>query len=162
MLNEESGQLNIYGNLLETLVKPDHAYRTVLQTVDFKSFCKPLETAFKCILLQQWEDLSDRQMERFLQENNAAKLFCGFGLLDQTPDHSFFGRVRDRVGIDKMVELFNRITKQLKSQNVVSEAFTFVDSTSVISKLSIWKERQNIAREIPSKIKSNTKKYLLS
>ena len=43
-----------------------------------------------------------------------------------------------------MVELFNKITEQLKSQNVVSEAFTFVDSTSAISKLSIWKERDKI------------------
>ena len=53
----------------------------------------------------------------------------------QTPDHSFCRRVRDRVGADKMVEHFNQITEQLKSQNVGSEAFTSVDSTSIFKVL---------------------------
>jgi hypothetical protein len=45
---------------------------------------------FRCLLLQYVEDLSDRQMERCLAENLAAKLFCGFELMDQTPDFSYF------------------------------------------------------------------------
>ena len=89
MLNLDNGQIDMYDSLLDNLVDKEHPYREILKIVDFKSFCKPLykgysddgfkgypvETAFKCILLQQWEDLSDRKMERFLQENNAAKLF---------------------------------------------------------------------------------------
>ena len=39
------------------------------------------------------EDLSDRELERFLQENLAGKYFCGFSLEDDTPDHSYFGYV---------------------------------------------------------------------
>jgi hypothetical protein len=32
------------------------------------------------------EDLSDRELARFLQENTAGKWFCGFGLCEATPD----------------------------------------------------------------------------
>ena len=36
------------------------------------------------------EDLSDRELERYLSDSNAAKWFCEFGLMEKTPDHSFF------------------------------------------------------------------------
>ena len=42
---------------------------------------------FKCLLLQFFEDLSDRELERYLNENNAGKWFCEFGLSEPTPDH---------------------------------------------------------------------------
>jgi hypothetical protein len=44
--------------------------------------------------LQHLEDLSDRELERYLSENVAAKWFCGFGLSDATPDHTVFTAVR--------------------------------------------------------------------
>ena len=48
----------------------------------------------KMLILQFIEDLSDRELARFLAENNiaennGAKLFCNFSLTDKTPDHSF-------------------------------------------------------------------------
>lgn len=49
---------------------------------------------FKCLLLQFLEDLSDRELERYLQENVASKWFCGFELTEVTPDHTVFSRVR--------------------------------------------------------------------
>ena len=36
------------------------------------------------------EGLSDRELERLIQENTAAKWFCGFSLTDKTPDFSVF------------------------------------------------------------------------
>ena len=36
------------------------------------------------------KDLSDRELERFLQENNAGKWFCKFELSYRTPDHTTF------------------------------------------------------------------------
>ena len=44
------------------------------------------------------EDISDRELERYLQENNAAKWFCDFSLTEKTPDHSVFSRIRKRIG----------------------------------------------------------------
>ena len=51
------------------------------------------------------EDISDRELERFLQENNAGKLFCGFSLLEKTPDHSYFSVLRSRIGKDWLIYL---------------------------------------------------------
>lgn len=41
---------------------------------------------FKCLLLQFMEDLSDRELMRFLEENNAGKWFCGFSLTEKTAE----------------------------------------------------------------------------
>ncbi|MBT5654462.1 MAG: transposase, partial [Alphaproteobacteria bacterium] len=49
-----------------------------------------IECLFKCLFLQYLEDLSDRELERFLQENTAGKWFCGFGLSTTTPSFSLF------------------------------------------------------------------------
>ena len=42
------------------------------------------------------ENLSDRELERFLQENTAGKWFCGFGLLETTLDHTVLTRAGKR------------------------------------------------------------------
>ena len=38
---------------------------------------------FSCLILQFMEDISDRECERYLQENNSAKWFCGFSLAEK-------------------------------------------------------------------------------
>lgn len=155
---ENKDQRTIYGDVLNASVKPDHVYRKILRIVNFTNLSRPLEScysdkgiagypieiALKSIILQQLEDLSDREMESYLQENLAAKLFCGFDLLQATPDHSFFGRIRQRFGLEKIAEVFNNMVTQLHKQNVFSKAFTFVDSTALHAKLSIWEERDKL------------------
>jgi IS5 family transposase len=156
MLNTESGQMDIHSELLESLVRNDHPYRRILNITNFSKLCTPLhdcyckdngaygypiETGFKCLLLQQWEDLSDRQMERYLQENVSAKLFCGFGLTNTTPGFTFFSKLRNRIGYERLANMFNSVTEQLKKQKLVSNVFTFVDATGIISKVSLWNER---------------------
>ena len=47
--------------------------------------------------MQHMEDLSDREMERYLQENVAVKYFCGFSLTCKTPDHTLFSKMRYRI-----------------------------------------------------------------
>ncbi|QIV94380.1 transposase [Allofrancisella frigidaquae] len=44
------------------------------------------------------EDLSDRELEKYLQENTAAKWFCEFALSEKTPDHSVFCKLRKNIG----------------------------------------------------------------
>ena len=53
---------------------------------------------FKCLLLQFMENLSDRELEKFLQENTAAKWFCRFSLVDRTPNYSVFSKIRKLIG----------------------------------------------------------------
>lgn len=70
---------------------------------------------FLCLLLQFLEDLSDRELERFIAESNAAKWFCQFSLVDKTPDHSVFGRVRSRIGTTKLSKIFSLLRNCLRS-----------------------------------------------
>ena len=94
-----------------------------------------------CMILQFMEDVSDREMERFLSENVAAKWFCGFGLLDKTPDYTTFCKFRALVGTKNMGRLFNEVKRQLQAQGHCNEVFTFIDATALVSKLSLWEER---------------------
>jgi transposase, IS5 family len=141
---------------VEELVRSDHPYRKLLAAIDFKKLCKPLkalfhetlgrkgyhvESGFAALVLQWMEDLSDRELERFLQENNAGKLFCGFSLLEKTPDHSYFSVLRSKIGTKRLGALFEAVNKQLRSQGLISDIFNFVDASQIISKINLWGER---------------------
>tara|TARA_Y100000589_G_C27085985_1_gene601786 strand:+ start:71 stop:1030 length:960 start_codon:yes stop_codon:yes gene_type:complete len=140
---------------LEELVSADHVYRKFLSLLDFEKVLEPLcflskgtgcpgfgsGVLFKCLLLQFMEDLSDRELERYLQENTSAKFFCGFSLTAKTPDHSCFGKARSRIGTNNLSIIFAQIREQLKRHGYISEIFTFVDATHLISKSQLWEER---------------------
>lgn len=145
----------VLGPTPEDLVRRDHPYRRLLSMVPFDELCAPLrsnyskmgragypvEGVFKALLLQWMEGLSDRELERFLEENVAAKLFCGFGLAEPTPDFSTFSLARKRIGAAGLAGLFNAVRESLRAAGLVREVFTFVDATQLISKVNLWNER---------------------
>ena len=106
-----------------------------------------VERLFRCLLLQFMEDLSDREMERYLEENLAAKWFCGFTLAEPTPDYSLFTRVRTRIGPTRLSQLFATMREQLKAAGLMSEVFTFVDATHLIAKATRWEERDKARQQ---------------
>ena len=141
---------------VDELVRLDHPYRTLLSIVDFtgltrglqslicRKYGRPgynLESGFRALILQWMEDLSDRELERYLQENTAAKLFCGFTLLERTPDHSYFSELRKKIGTSKLAKLFNKFGDKLEDKGLVSNVFTFVDASKMISKVNMWNAR---------------------
>lgn len=96
---------------------------------------------FKCLLIQFWKDFSDRQMERALQENVAVKWFCGFELLEKTPDHSYFGKLRKRLGARHIAEIFNKFNDTLRGKGLFGDTFSFVDASAIVTKNALWTER---------------------
>jgi len=140
---------------LDDLVPKSHIYRKFIQLLDFSVFSNDLrecetennhkgygvERLFKCLILQFLEDLSDREMMRYLQENNAGKWFCGFGLSEKTPDFSVFSRFRERLGTNKLAKIFAVLRNQLKQKGYMNEVFSFIDATHLITKATLWKER---------------------
>ena len=148
---------------LNDLVKKDHPYRKLLSIIDFSGLAKNItniknnqavgragysvDACLKMLVLQFMEDLSDRELERFIAENNAAKLFCDFSLISQTPDHSLFSRVRQSIGTNNLASIFNSVREQLKQKGLVREIFTFVDSSQLISKIHLWNERDKAIAE---------------
>jgi len=89
-MNDTTNQMIMIS--LDLLVPKNHNYRKILNILNFKKLTRPLKAIereegyigygiqrlFKVIFLQFLEDLSDRELEKYLQENNAAKLFCDF------------------------------------------------------------------------------------
>ncbi|MBP9743716.1 MAG: transposase [Burkholderiales bacterium] len=140
---------------LEDLVPSNHMYRKFIKLWSFTNVENQLlaiETdnnhkgygllkLFKCLLLQFMEDVSDRELERLLQENNAAKWFCNFSLAEETPNYSVFSRARSKIGTNRLSRIFADLRNQLKNQGVMSEVFSFVDATHLIAKASLWDER---------------------
>ena len=115
-----------------------------------------IERLFKCLFLQFLEDLSDRQLARFLQENTSAKWFCDFGLATKTPSFTLFGKVRKKIGTSRLSKLFSAVRDSLQSQGYISEVFTFVDASHLISKATLWKERDAAIKKKYDKLNNET------
>ena len=157
---------------LENLVGKDHIYRKFKDIFDFEVFKDELESIeisgkykgygserlFKICLLQFLEDLSDREMERYMADNVSAKWFCGFRLIDQTPDHSVLSRYRSRLGTKKLSNIFAILKAQLSSQGLMNETFTFIDASHLISKANLWQERDKAIKAKEDKLNNDNLK----
>ena len=158
---------------VDSLVRTDHPYRKLLNAIDLKKLVQPLqalysinrgragyhiESGFAALLLQWMEDLSDRELERFLQENVAGKLFCGFSLTEKTPDHSYFSVLRARIGTKRLAHIFREVNRQLKSQNLMTNIFNFVDASKIISKVNLWNDRDKAIEKGVEKFNNATAK----
>ena len=154
---------------LDQMVEEKHRYRGFMKVWDFKAVDKMLrslkkknphegygiERLFRCLLLQFLEDLSDRELEVFLKENTAGKWFCGFGLLEEVPDHTVFTRARSKIGTNLLSKLFEQLRKELKIKGYMNEVFTFVDASHLISKASLWEERDKAIAEKYEKLNND-------
>ena len=146
---------------LEELVSKNHQYRKFKELFNFREVEPELLSVekeanykgygvvrlFKCLLLQFMEDLSDRELERYISDSNGAKWFCDFTLTESTPDHTVFSRMRKKLGANKLSKIFAMFRDQLRSKGYMSEVFTFVDATHLISKASLWEERDEAKRQ---------------
>lgn len=140
---------------LNELVPSNHQYRKFLSLWNFTDANKELKSLesdnnykgygllrlLKCSLLQFMEDLSDRELARYLQENNSAKWFCGFGLVEATPEYSLFSKFRNKLGTNKLSSIFNNLQSQLKNHGYITESLSFIDASHLISKANLWEER---------------------
>lgn len=155
---------------VDDLVAKDHPYRQFEQLIDFNELCKLLkdlyshrgrkelgaERGFRMLVLQFTEDISDREMERYVRENMAAKWFCQFSLTEKTPDHSYFGYFRKRLGAERLMGIFNTLRQSLKKHGLMREIFTFVDASQLVSKLSTWSDRDKAIAQGLEKFDNST------
>ena len=152
--------------ILEKLVKEDNVFRKINDLVNFYDIVSPyyslysgigvkgidIVKGFKCLLVQFWEDLSDREMEKALECNIAIKWFCGFGLLEETPDHSYFGKLRKRLGTKNVADIFNKVNQVLSDKGYFGNIFKFIDATSIITKTALWEERDKAIKDGEEKL----------
>lgn len=141
--------------VFDILVPVGHPFRKLVEVINLEQVVDPLrklysdlgttgldvEKGFKALLIQFWEDYPDRQMEQALRENAAVKFFCGFGLTEQTPVHTYFTKLRARLGTRRLADASNAVNAQLRDKGLYGDTFTFVDASSLITKTALWEER---------------------
>lgn len=160
--------------LFSLMIPSDHAFRKLNGIIDFGTLVSPLRSlyselgatgidiqkGFKALLIQFWEDYSDRQMESAIRENIAVRWFCGFSIQESTPDHSYFGKLRDRIGAKRLADVFKEINKTLESKGLFGNVFTFIDASSIITKNALWKERDQAIADGKEKLNNtNVSEY---
>lgn len=87
---------------------------------------------FKALLLAQWYNLSDPELEEQLLDRRSFQEFCGFGVLDEIPDETSFVVFRRRLmerGLDK--KMFDYINRQIEAAGCLLKRGTLVDATLV-------------------------------
>ncbi len=155
---------------LNDLVPSTHSYRKFVNIWTFEYVSKELRKLekdnpykgygllrlFKCLLLQFMENLSDRELERYIQENTAAKWFCHFDLSEKTPDHTVFCKIRQKIGTVFLSKIFAQLRDQLKSQGLMNEVFSFVDASHLIAKADLWKETDKAIAKKYEKLNNET------
>ena len=130
--------------VFDMVIPSDHPFRRIRDMVDWDTILTPLvhhysktgtpgiemEKGVLAMLVQFWEDYSDREMEKCVRENMAVRWFCGFGLMETTPDHSYFSKLRARLGTKAIADLFDRINNILDGHGLFGN-FELRNSTTV-------------------------------
>jgi len=148
--------MSLYETNPEELVRATHPYRKILTIIDFDKLCEGLDKecysrlgkagyypvqGFKMLFLQYDNDLSDRELEECIADSTAAKYFCGFSLTEQSPDHGYFEKLKERWGTKRIADLFNKAREAFVKAGLVREIYSFVDSSKLKAKADTWAAR---------------------
>lgn len=147
--------------IFDKLVIQNNPFRKIKELVNFSELAEPLrelysdsgntgfdvEKGLKALVVQMWEDYSDREMESAVRENICIRWFCGFGLTEETPDHTYFCKLRKRIGAKRMADMFNQVNEIMKGYGLFGNVFTFIDASSIVSKTHLWEERDKAIAE---------------
>jgi len=147
--------------MFRMMVPDGHPFRRLDEILDLSEMVAPLrslysdlgatgidvERGFRALLVQFWEDHSDREMERCMRENVAVRFFCGFGLTEGTPAYSYLSKLRARVGASRLARLFNEVNGKLREKGLFGDVFTFIDASAIVTKTALWEERDRAIRD---------------
>lgn len=148
------------------IVDSAHPFRRLNDIIDFQTLTEPMRAAYstlgtngidvekgvKALLIQFWENYSDRQMEKAVKENLAVRWFCGFSLTEETPDYSYFSKLRKRIGTKRVAQFFKEVNAILESHGLFGNVFTFIDASTIISKTALWEERDRAIKDGAEKL----------
>lgn len=166
--------INTEQELFDSIIPEDHSFRKLNKIVDWSKMFAPVancyshtgkvatdyEKGMKALLIQFWEDYSDREMEKAIRENMAVRWFCGFSLTEETPTYSYFAKMRKRVGTKRIANIFKDINDTLAEYGLFGDTFTFIDASSIVTKTALWKERDRAIADGEKKLNNAiVKKY---
>ena len=170
----EEEQMSFMKYDLEKIVKADHPLRKIQETINFKSIALDfkeilkksgrrgygLELGIRSLFLQFYYDLSDREMEERLRYDIGLKWFCGLSIDEETPDHTYFCRIRKTLGTERIGKVLRKINRQAEKKGLMRKVFSFVDSGEIKVKEERWAERDKAIKEGEESLNnSNVEKY---
>jgi IS5 family transposase len=86
----------------------------------------------RCVLLQQWHDLSDPGIEEALADRLSFRRFVGLSLSDPVPDHSTLSRFRKVLAERQLGEkLLAELNRQLDARGLILKHGTLVDASLI-------------------------------
>jgi IS5 family transposase len=87
---------------------------------------------FRALLLAQWYDLSDRDLEEALCDRLSFRRFVGLGIEQATPDHTTLCRFRERLNEAGLtVKLLALVNAQIEAKGLLLKRGTLIDATVV-------------------------------
>ena len=146
---------------LNKIVKDDHPLRKINEMISFDAISESfselaketgragygVEVGIRSLFLQFNYDLSDREMEERLRYDIGFKWFCGFTIEGETPDHTYFCRIRKVLGTERIAKIFRQINEKAEDKKIMRKVFTFVDSSTIKAKETTWGERDKAITE---------------
>jgi len=153
--NRDTKQNSFLGNYVYNAVVPkNHILRKIDEAIDFSFVYKLARDAycrengrpgyspvlmFKLVFLQFLYDLSDYEIEAELNDRLSFKMFAGLEVEEAPPDHSTISRFRDRLGVERFKDIFNRIVAMAKEKGIVTDKLHIMDSTDVKAKVDLYR-----------------------
>jgi transposase, IS5 family len=146
MSHRMMGQLSLAESIIARR-KPGHWLQEVYALVDWERLAKRLAQLYaaregrpsyppivmlRALLLQQWHQLSDPELEAALEDRLSFREFAGLALNQQVPDHSTISRFRAQLaarGLDEA--LFSEVSAQLERRRLVIKRGTLIDASLV-------------------------------
>lgn len=150
-MHRQMGQPSLAESLLPQTLGRNERLERIADEFDWDRFASLVEDIYSCgegrpsyppltmvkvLLLEQWYNLSDPQMEEALSDRISFRRFVGLGLEDDTPDHSTISRFRSEMAKRELSEkLFEELSSQLESRGLVLKEGTLMDATLVESQV---------------------------
>ena len=121
---ERTGELNDW-HALDRLLSP-------LSSSKRGAPGNPPLSLFKALLLAQWYNLSDPQLEDALADRLSFRRFVGIPLDEVTPDETTFVRFRNCLREhDLAQDLFEEVNRQLEGKGLMIKKGTLVDASVI-------------------------------
>lgn len=147
MSHKPTGQKSIADSFIRNRDGLNDRLSRIDALIDWKPFAKSLGkvyssdrgrpsnpplTLFKALLLAQWYNLSDYELEAAIDDRLSFRRFIGLGLDETAPDHSVYSRFRSRM-ISQGLErgLFDELSRQMDKLGLLIKSGTMVDATIV-------------------------------
>ena len=158
----ETGKGSFYGEMVyDRAVPKDNFLRKLNEVVDWRPFTQKLLRYYKggaeygpppyeptlilkMLLVSYLYDLSERQVEEYVNDSLSAKNFLGLAVDEAAPDHAtltlFKNRLLARKGEKVFEQLFERVLRIAKEKGIGFGRIQVVDSVHTLADVNVEKD----------------------